>query len=158
YEGLVASFRWRIGSQFSGRFNYTWGHALDTCSNECIEPFNLLTAPSIRYQINPLSLSSLNYSNADYDVRHTISANYVYTVPSRFHNAILDNVVGGWTVAGTVLFHSAYPFSIVNSTVRSSQVKNASGIATATPLADWVGGGSYPSCSTPDVHCYATSQ
>src|SRR6185369_2025974 len=96
YEGMVASFQWRMASQLSGRFNYTLGHALDTCSNGCIEPFNLLSAPSLRYQINPLSLSSLNYSSSDYDARHTVSANLVYTVPSRFHSSVLKNVLGGW--------------------------------------------------------------
>ena len=158
YDGLVASFQWRVGSQFSGRFNYTWGHSLDTCSNECIEPFNLLSAPSLRYQVNPVGLGSLNYSNSDYDVRHTISANYVYTVPSRFHNAILNGVLGGWTAGGTLLYHSGYPFSIVNSAVRSAQISNATGIASATVLSDWLGGSSYPSCTTPNVQCYSASQ
>ncbi|MBZ5622864.1 MAG: carboxypeptidase regulatory-like domain-containing protein [Acidobacteriia bacterium] len=158
YDGMVASFRWRMSSQFSGQFNYTLGHALDTCSNECIEPFNLLTAPSIRYQINPISLSSLNYSNADYDVRHTLSANYVYTVPNHFHRAVLNHVLGGWTAAGTLLFHSGYPFSITNTGVRSAQITGATGIASAIVLADYVGGPGYASCTTPNVSCYSTSQ
>jgi len=158
YDGMVASLRWRLSQSFTGAFNYTLGHALDTCSNLCIEPFNLLTAPSLRYQINPTSLSSLNYSNADYDVRHTISANYVYTVPNHFRNAIMKGVLGGWTAAGTVLFHSGYPFSIINSTVRNGQVSNVTGIATATFLADYLGGPGYGDCTTPNVACYSKSQ
>jgi len=156
YNGLVASFRWRMNSNFSGQFNYTFGHALDTCSNECIEPFNALTAPSIRYQISPLSLSALNYSNADYDARHTISANYVATVPNRFHNAILNQVLGGWTAAGTFLYHSGYPFSVTNSGVRSAQISGATGLASATVLADYLGQG-YLSCTTPNVQCLSKS-
>ncbi len=163
YDGLVATFKWRLGSQFSGQFNYNWGHSLDTCSNACLEPFNALTAVSIRYQISPLGVQALNYGNADYDTRHTVTANYVYTVPTRFHNQILKSALGGWTAAGTVLFHSGYPFSIVNSGVRAasstirSSVVNASGIATSQFLADWVGGSSYPSCTQPDASCYSTS-
>jgi len=158
YEGMVASFRWRMSSQFSGQFNYTLGHSLDTCSNACIEPFNLLSAPSIRNQLSPLSLSSLNYSSSDYDARHTISANYVYTVPRRFHNGVLNNVLGGWTAAGTFLFHTGYPFSIVNTSVRSGQISNATGIASDVVLADYLGGPGYPSCTTPNVFCYSKSQ
>jgi hypothetical protein len=158
YEGMVASLRWRLSQNFTGAFNYTLGHALDTCSNLCIEPFNLLTAPSLRYQVNPLSLSSLNYSNADYDVRHTISANYVYTMPNRFRNAIMKGVLGGWTAAGTVIFHSGYPFSVINSGVRNGQVSNVTGIATATFLADYLGGSGYPDCTTPNVACFSRSQ
>jgi len=158
YQGMVASLRWRMSSQFSGQFSYTLGHALDTCSNACLEPFNLLSAPSIRYQINPISLSALNYSSADYDVRHTLGANYVYTVPSHFHGAVLNHVLGGWTAAGTLLYHSGYPFSITNSAVRSGQLTGVTGIASTTVLADYVGGPGYPSCTTPNVSCYSTSQ
>jgi len=159
YNGLVTSVKWRMASNFSGQFSYTWSHALDTCSNECLEPFNALSAVSLRYQVSPASLRSLNYSNADYDIRHSINANYVYQVPnSYFHNAIAKGVLGGWTVAGTFFFHSGYPFSIINSGVRSGQVSNASGIATQQFLADFLGGSSYQSCTDPNISCYSKSQ
>jgi hypothetical protein len=158
YTGLVTSLKWRMGSQFSGQFSYTWSHALDTCSNECLEPFNALTAVSLRYQVNPTNLRSLNYSNADYDIRHSLNANYVYTVPnSYFHNSLMRAVLGGWTAAGTFFFHTGYPFSVIDSGVRSTQsVANAAGIATQTFLADWQGGSGYPSCTSPNVSCYST--
>lgn len=159
YHGLVSSFKWRVGSQFSGQFAYAWSHAQDTCSNACFEPFNLNAAPSIRYQIAPNGLRSINYSSSDYDVRHTVSANYVYNTPTeRFSNRILKHVLGGWTAAGVVFFHGGYPFSVVNSGVRSLQLSNATGIANQSILADWIGGSGYPTCSTPNVACLTTSQ
>ena len=105
--------------------------------------FNALAAPRIRYQISPFGLGALNYSNADYDVRHSFNANYSYTVPSTyFHNGFMKNALGGWTVAGVFLFHSDYPFSVIHSGVRSKRsVGNASGIATQTFLADYLGTG-----------------
>ena len=158
YDGLVTAFKWRMGSQFSGSFSYTWSHALDTCSNDCLEPFNALTAPSLRYQVSPLSLRVLNYSNADYDIRHSLNANYVYTLPrSYFHNGLLKTILGGWTAAGTFYFHSGYPFSIVDSSVRSGQVSNATGIATQTFLADYLGGPIDTSCTIPNVPCFSRS-
>jgi hypothetical protein len=158
YDGLVASFKWHLGHQFSGQFNFNWGHALDTCSNSCLEPFNALTAVSVRNQLNPVSLSAVNYGDADYDTRHTVSSNYVYTVPSHFGNKFLNSAVGGWTLAGTILYHSGYPFSIVNSGVRGTQgISNASGITTAVILADFLGGSSYPSCTAPNTACYSKS-
>lgn len=158
YDGLVTSFKWRLNTQFSGTFNYTWGHSLDTLSNGGLEPFNALTAVSLRYQLNPLSLSSLNYGNSDYDTRQVASANFVYTTPGKFHNVVLNKALGGWTVAGTILSHSGYPFSIVNSGVRGAQgVGNAAGLATVVVLADFLGGSSYPSCSTPNTQCFSTS-
>ncbi len=157
YNGLVSSFRWRVGSQFSGNFSYTWGHALDTCSNSCLEPFNALTAVSLRYQVSPLGMRALNYGNADYDVRNSLNMNYVYTVPtSMFHNWFTRNVLGNWTVAGTLFYKTGYPFSVVDSAVRSKgEVKNAAGIATQPFLADYLGVGSGTSCTTPNVPCAA---
>jgi hypothetical protein len=158
YNGLVSSFRWRLTSNFTGNFSYTWSHALDTCSNSCLEPFNALTATSLRYQVSPLGQNGVNYSNADYDVRHSLNANYVYTLPSSsFHNWLTKGALGGWTVAGTFFFHSGYPFSIVDSGVRSGQVSNGSGIATQSFIADYLGGSINPSCTTPNVPCFSTS-
>ncbi len=161
YNGLVSSFQWRMSSNLTGLFSYTWSHALDTCSNDCLEPFNATAsgAPSLRYQLSPISLRALNYSNADYDVRHSLSANYVYTVPtSHFQNGVLKEVLGGWTVAGTFFFHSGYPFSIVNSDVRGTQgIHNASGIATQPIIAD-LAGPVPASCTTPNVSCYTPTE
>lgn len=158
YHGLVSSLKWRKGSNFSGQFSYTWSHALDTCSNDCLEPFIIAAGGntvSSRYQISPVSLRALNYSNADYDVRHSLSANYVYTLPnSYFHNALLRQVLGGWTVAGTFFFHSGYPFSVVDSSVRSAAgVKNASGIATQQFIADLVATVPNATCTVPNTQC-----
>jgi Carboxypeptidase regulatory-like domain len=159
YDGLVTSFRWRATSNFTGSFSYTWSHSLDTCSNSCLEPFNALTAVSLRYQVSPQGQRALNYGNSDYDVRHSLNANYVYTLPtSYFHNRLLKGVLGGWTAAGTLYYHTGYPFSIVNSGVRAAQnVRNASpGIATQTFLADVLSPltASSSSCTTPNTPCF----
>jgi hypothetical protein len=156
YDGMVASFQWHMGHQFSGRFNFDWGHALDTCSNSCLEPFNAITAVSVRNQLSPLGLRGVNYGAADYDTRHTVNANYLYTTPGHLGNKVLNSVFGNWTVAGTILFHSGYPFSVVNTGVRS-QVKNVTGITSAVVLADYISSTPYPSCTTPDVSCYSKS-
>ncbi len=160
YNGLVGAVKWRLGSSFTGSASYTWSHALDTCSNECLEPFNALSAVSYRYQLSPLSAKAQNYGSADYDVRHSMNANYVYTVPtSTFHNGVLKNVLGGWTVAGTFFFHSGYPFTIVNSSIRGTQgIKNASGIATQPIIADYIAPASVAACSIPNVSCYSASE
>ncbi len=160
YDGLVTSFKWRMSSNFQGAFNYTWSHSLDTISNGGLEPFNALTAVSLRYQLSPASPNASNYGSSDYDVRHAISANYLYTFSKKFNNKFLNGALSGWNVGGVALFHSGYPFSIVNSAIRTAAgVKNASGIATQTFLADWIGGSSLPSCTYPsDAGCYTASQ
>lgn len=159
YDGLVTAFRWKLFSGFLGSFSYTWSHVLDNCSNSCLQPFNRLAAPSVRAQLNPLRLGPLNYSNADYDVRHSLNANYSYTLPSTyFGNRIAKIALGGWTFAGVFLLHSGYPFSVIDTLVRSKQgVGNAAGLVTQTFLADYLGTG-FITCSTPNVACMTASQ
>jgi hypothetical protein len=156
YDGLVTSFRWRMSAQFSGHFSYTWSHALDTCSNECLGA--TFGSASYPFQFNPLNLRSLNYSNADYDVRHSVNARYIYTAPAaHLHNPVLRAALGGWTAAGSVFFHSGYPFSIVDTGVLR-KFGNLTGKSTQPVLADFLGGSSYPSCTAPNVACYSASQ
>ncbi len=156
YNGMVASFRWMMSNQFSGLFSYTWSHAFDTCSNDCLQ--ELFGSTDLRFQLSPQGLRALNYSNSDYDVRQSLSANYVYTEPAlHFHNSILKAALGGWTVAGTVYFHTGYPFSIVNTGV-VNQYHNLSGKPKQAILAEFLGGPPYPSCTAPNVACYSASQ
>ena len=91
----------------------------------------------------------------------------MYTVPtSPFHNGLVKNVLGGWTVAGTLYFHSGYPFSIVNTAIRGTQgILNAAGIpggGTTQPIiADYISSASAAPCSTPSgdgvYSCYSPS-
>jgi hypothetical protein len=157
YDGLVASAKWQVGSQLTGSVAYTWAHSLDTCSNGCLEPFTATAVVSLRYQVAPTL--GLNYSNSDYDVRHSFNANYVYTPRVPVNNKFAQAVLGGWAIAGTFLYHSGYPFSVLDSSVRGANgVGNLAGIATNSFLADWAGGANgYPSCTTPNVPCYSSS-
>jgi Carboxypeptidase regulatory-like domain len=158
YDGLVSSLRFRFSSSLIGQVNYTWSHALDDCSDNCLQRFNLLTAPSYRYQFNPAGPAAQNYGNADYDTRHSFSANYVWTVPGKYQNGFAKAVLGGWTVSETFLAHSAYPFSVVNSGLRSAYISNSSGVATISVIADWIGGSSPNSCVNVTIACFTASE
>jgi hypothetical protein len=157
YNGLVSTLKWRVSGSFIGSLNYSYSHALDTCSNNCLGRFNLLTSPSYRYQFNPAGPDAGNYGNADYDIRHLISANYVWTLPGKFNNPGLRAVLGGWTVSGTLFYHTGYPYSAVNSSLRSTYIKNSSGVATVSVLPDFIGS-STVGCSSPDTACLTKSQ
>ncbi len=148
YNGINPSLRWRIADHLQGSFSYTYSKALDTCSNNCLLPFNFLTAPSIRNQIDPRGLGVLNYGPSDYDSRHALSANYVFTAPKRVLNSrLLSGAVGGWNLAQTIYYHTGYPFSVVNTGLRGN-LRNVTGIASTVMLSDFLGGGSQQ-CSAP---------
>jgi hypothetical protein len=154
YDGLTSSLKWRWRS-VQGSTSYTYSHTLDTCSNNCRLPFGITTVTSMRYQFNPYKL---NYGDADYDVRHSFNANYVWMIPTKFKGGVLKKTLGGWSVGGVFLAHTGFPFSVVNSSLRSTYTKNTSGLGSPTILADWIGGASSMTCTGPNVACLTKSE
>jgi hypothetical protein len=112
YNGLVVSLLRRLSSvQF--QVNYTWSHALDQVSNGGNQlPFNFNTNLSITNPQNPFNVRQNMYGNADYDVRHNFSANYVYNAPVK-HG--LFGFLGDWTIGGTFFWHSGLPYTVIDS-------------------------------------------
>jgi hypothetical protein len=110
YDGLVTTFTRRFSHGFQGSVNYTWSHALDdlTTTNPGT-PFNLFDAQV--YQSNPNCLQCQNYGNGDGDARHNLTANYVWDIPFKSANRLLNETIGGWTVAGTFFAHSGLPWT-----------------------------------------------
>jgi hypothetical protein len=136
-HGLTASFKMRPTKGFSGQFNYTWSHGLDTCSNNCLEPFVANTLVSLRYQPSPL-LPGTSYGNSDYDVRHNLNLNYMYETPSSWSNSMLRNALGGWRIGGTLFYHTGLPWSPVDLISRGD-LSNVTGLRNGTPLATFAG-------------------
>ena len=110
YNGVVVSLTRRMTKGFSGAINYTWSHALDDVSNGGVSPFSL--NDSLLGQLNPVGLKGNNYSNSDYDVRHNLSASYIWELPIKPSNSVLNAIVGGWTVSGAFFARSGYPFTV----------------------------------------------
>jgi outer membrane receptor protein involved in Fe transport len=141
FNGITASFKVKPTKGFSGQANYTWGHGRDTCSNNCLEPFVANTLVSLRYQASP-TLPGSSYGNSDYDVRQNFNINYVYQTPSHWSNGLMNRVVGGWTVGGTLFYHTGLPWSPVDASKRSyfASATAVGGLRTTTPLATFAGG------------------
>jgi len=114
YNGITLSIQEQLAHGFTGRLNYSYAHALDDISNGGVLPYSLTN--SIIYQISPFSLRSLNYSNADYDLRHSLNASYVWYLPFRANNRLLNQTIGGWEVSGTFFYHTGFPFSVIDGT------------------------------------------
>jgi hypothetical protein len=89
--------------------NYTYGHALDQVSNGGLSQFAFgsSTVPQHPYNLRG------SYGAADYDVRHSFNANYVWQVPVkaalRGHGS--DYLVKGWQISGTIFARSGFPFT-----------------------------------------------
>jgi hypothetical protein len=144
YHGIVTSFQHRFSRWTSGVFqlNYTLGHALDEVSNGGVLPF---TGAS---NIFPQDARHLRrgYGPAEYDVRHSLNANYVWELPlkSIFHGHAPALLTTGWEVAGTVFARSGFPYSVFDS-VKMGQLfqQNLFGPVYAVPIGPL---GPDPSC------------
>jgi hypothetical protein len=134
YNGFTASLTQRAhyGLQFSA--SYTWSHALDIVSNGGVLPYSI--NDTVGPVANPFNPKALNYSNADYDVRHNFSANYVWQIPSHY-TGLMNQVLGGWTLSGTFFARSGYPFTVINS---GAGFSNGTGFAVGySPLPIFLG-------------------
>ena len=139
YNGLTVSVT-RHSKNLTVQGNYTYSHAQDDISNGGLLNFNNTTNFSILAPIDPFNLRRFNYGNSDYDTRHYLSVNYVYSLPHKFGPSTL---LGGWTVAGTVYARSGLPFTVVDSNAYS--VLNGDNYGLSTTLssvqAQVLGGG-----------------
>ena len=121
YNGLAITFTRRWGTGV-GQINYVYSHALDDDSNggnpgvPFVSTAFGATNSAISFPENPFNLRQFNYGNSDYDVKHYLSANYVWTLPIR--RALRDHgwrpLTDGWQVSGTVFARSGLPFTPVD--------------------------------------------
>ncbi len=119
YDGLTVSFERRLSAGLTFNLNYTWSHALDITSNGGISnlPFAILsTNASITVPQNPFNFRS-NYASSDYDVRHYVSANFVWTDLLRHVGMHWgpNRIFGGWSLSSNWFFRTGLPFTPVDS-------------------------------------------
>jgi hypothetical protein len=112
YNSLQASITRRLTSGLSLNFNYVWSHFLD---DQDSSGWGGRSGPK-DYQ-NAFDPSA-SYSNSNFDVRNAFKGNVVYELPfgrNRMflnNNRLVDEVVGGWQVSGTMVLSSGNPFSV----------------------------------------------
>ena len=154
YDGLTATVTRRFTYGFSGTLNYTWSHSLDDISNGGILPYS--GNDSLEAQFNPYCLRCLNYSNADYDVRHNVTASYVWELPFKSSSKALNMVASGWTLSQTFFWHSGYPYSAFDGGAPGDGIVGNG--SSATYLATFNGGATHSGCNTPLTPCLSLSQ
>jgi hypothetical protein len=112
YNGMVVSFQHRFSGWGQGLFqaNYTYSHAFDEVSNGGLLIF---TFGSSLYPQDPNNLRG-GYGPAEYDVRHSFNANYVWEVPVkaalREHGS--NYLTKGWQVSGTIFARTGFPYTV----------------------------------------------
>jgi hypothetical protein len=121
FNGLTASYNRRLTYGFTVQASYTWSHALDELSNGGALPYS---TTSLIYQINPYCLACSNYGNADYDIRNSFNASYVWNTPFKFGNKFVNGAFGGWTLSQNFFARSGLPLTVLDGT---SSINNYNG-------------------------------
>jgi Carboxypeptidase regulatory-like domain len=124
YNGLQMTAMKRFGLGLMGQINYTWSRCMDTVSNGGFLQFS---AGGI---LSPLPGDlARDYGPCDYDIRHNLTAQYVYELPVKLRNRTLGRALNGWQVSGTVFWHSGIPFSVLSTpySANGNGIVNGSG-------------------------------
>jgi hypothetical protein len=110
YNGLLVTLRKRPSHGMQFDFNYTFSHSIDNLSSVTNTVFGGLVC-----DIRNLRVCR---GNSDFDVRHIVSANWLYALPfgkgRRFAgnaSRFVDAVIGGWEVNGIWTWRTGYAFS-----------------------------------------------
>ncbi len=135
YNGMVASFKHRISRWSPGllQINYTYGHALDEVSNGGLFNFTLYGTLSPQ---NPGDFRGA-YGSADYDVRHSLNANYLWELPVKaaLQGHGPSSLVNGWQVSGTFFAHTGFPYTVFDGILGDSlATRNYAGAIYAVPV------------------------
>ena len=125
YNSLQASITRRMRNGISLDFNYVWSHMLDDMDSS---GWGSRGGPqTFQNAYDPHA----NYGASNFDVRNAFKGYAVYELPigkgKAFlnTNALVDAVIGGWQIAGTVVLSSGNPFS-VDATQNTFQQAGAS--------------------------------
>jgi Carboxypeptidase regulatory-like domain len=124
YNGLQLTATKQVSHGLQGQINYTFSHCMDEVSNGGFLQFS---AGGI---LSPLPGElTRNYGPCDYDIRHNLTAEYVYELPIKVSSHPLGYALNGWQISGTAFWHSGLPFSVLSTSysANGSGIVNGSG-------------------------------
>ncbi len=111
YHGLQTRFDGRFRNDVTYGFSYTWAHAIDNSS----EVFNFAGGNSVAVSQNPLDLTRGERGNSGFDVRHSFTANIIYSLPFfKEQKGIIGHILGGWQLNGTARIQNGVWFTPTN--------------------------------------------
>jgi hypothetical protein len=113
YHSLTLSLRRAYANGLSFDFNYTWSHSIDLGSAAESGAGQQGAAIQNIFNIGEFRGSS------DFDMRHNITANFLYDLPFGKNQALLrnaagwlDQIVGGWHISSVIRYRSGLPTAV----------------------------------------------
>jgi hypothetical protein len=110
YSGLLVSLRKRLSHGLVFDLNYTFSHSIDNNSSV----FNTAFGGTVFDLRDPRA----GRGNSDFDAKHVINGDWVYSLPFGRGNPIggntagwVNQIIGGWQLSGFVNWRTGFAFS-----------------------------------------------
>jgi hypothetical protein len=114
YHAMQVSIRKRFSNGLLFDVNYAWARSMDNASG--VENQDRLGG-----QIQDAFFPNKDYDRSDFDLRHQISANWVYELPfgngKKWGSGVstaVNQIIGGWTTSGIVRWRTGFPVYVEN--------------------------------------------
>jgi hypothetical protein len=112
YHGLTVAWRRALAFGFKGEIGYTFSHSLDDLSSQLGEPYNATASNLSQVLLNTPFGPRANYSNSDYDIRHNLTADFIWDPKLRPTPKSLRPILSGWILTSRFFLRSGVPFSV----------------------------------------------
>ena len=122
YNAAFVTLRKRYSNGLQFDFNYTFSHSIDNGSTVSNENGNFESG--VTSVMCDVTNESACRGNSEFDVTHSISADFVYDLPfgrgkafGRDVNRWVDEAIGGWEVSGIQTWHTGFAFTANNTDI-----------------------------------------
>lgn len=104
YNALQAQFQRRLSGGLQALASYTWAHSIDDGSTGSYANGSNALVPGLS--------ANANRGPSDFDIRNAFSAAVTYAIPSPKRKALMNAIVGNWSLNNIFLAQSAPPVDI----------------------------------------------
>ena len=105
YNALQVQFRRTLFAGLQGLLNYTYSHSLDNVSNDV----------AIGLADSTVISGASDYGSSDFDVRHSLSGAFTYSLPALTHPDLVSVLARGWSIDAVVVARTGFPFNMLVS-------------------------------------------
>jgi len=107
YNSMQLSLSKQMSRGLQFAVHYTWGHAIDNGSTWHSGATSSNHEGAGEGYSSDQTMPRLDRGNSIFDIRHTISMNYVWELPIfKNHGGPLEAVLGGWQLNGVISYHT----------------------------------------------------
>jgi hypothetical protein len=100
YNALQLQYRRPLLARLQALLNYTWSHSLDNASQDGV----------VAVSHTVISAAS-DYSNSDFDARHSFSGGVTFSAPSAAKSGVLSILTRNWSLDTVIVVRTGFPFN-----------------------------------------------